>query len=41
MDSAAGIMWTGGTPYFMDASLADASQLWMWSNNPDEQPFYD
>ncbi|KZF26900.1 hypothetical protein L228DRAFT_243443 [Xylona heveae TC161] len=41
MDSAAGIMWTGGNPYFTDPSFADASQLWLWSNNPDVQPFFD
>lgn len=39
MDSAAGIMWTGGNPYFTDPGFADASQLWMWSDNPDVQPF--
>ncbi|KAF3401606.1 hypothetical protein F1880_010152 [Penicillium rolfsii] len=39
MDSTAGVMWTGGNPYFVDPSFADASQLWLWSNNPDVQPF--
>jgi hypothetical protein len=39
MDSAAGVTWTGGNPYFIDPSFADASQLWLWSSNPDVQPF--
>lgn len=41
MDSTAGLMWTGGNPYFIDPSFADASQLWLWSSNPDVQPFLD
>ncbi|OKO95847.1 hypothetical protein PENSUB_10868 [Penicillium subrubescens] len=41
MDSTAGLMWTGGNPYFVDPSFADASQLWLWSSNPDVQPFLD
>ncbi|OOQ86591.1 putative Zn(II)2Cys6 transcription factor [Penicillium brasilianum] len=41
MDSAAGLTWTGGNPYFIDPSFADASQLWLWSSNPDVQPFLD
>ncbi|KAE8420024.1 hypothetical protein BDV36DRAFT_121969 [Aspergillus pseudocaelatus] len=39
MDSAAGVMWTGGNPYFTDPGFADASQLWLWSDKPDVQPF--
>jgi hypothetical protein len=41
MDPAAGVTWTGGNPYFIDPSFADASQLWLWSSNPDLQPFLD
>lgn len=41
MDSTTGVMWTGGNPYFVDPSFADASQLWLWSSNPDVQPFLD
>ncbi|OQE16103.1 hypothetical protein PENSTE_c025G08537 [Penicillium steckii] len=39
MDSATGVMWTGGNPYLIDPNFADASQLWLWSTNPDRQPF--
>ncbi|KAK9365084.1 fungal-specific transcription factor domain-containing protein [Lipomyces kononenkoae] len=41
VNSITGFIWNGNVPSLADASLTDASQLWLWSNNPDFQSFAD
>ena len=39
LDSSAGFSWDGNISSLVDSGLADASQLWLWSDNLGYQSF--
>lgn len=39
LDSTAGFSWDGNISSLVESGLADASQLWLWSDNLGYQSF--